>query len=75
MGYLLLVRFLRYKRAERINSDFSTGKRPLSSMTTEEAHDIMTQLQQLEFPYAFNKARMIALLKVCLTFCCRAGVC
>jgi hypothetical protein len=36
-------------------------------MTTEEAHSIMTQLQQLEFPYAFNKARKIALLKVCLS--------
>jgi hypothetical protein len=33
-------------------------------MTTKEAYDIMTQLQELEFPYAFNKARVIALLKV-----------
>ncbi|PVH81288.1 hypothetical protein DL98DRAFT_490331 [Cadophora sp. DSE1049] len=32
-------------------------------MTTEEAHRIMTQLQELEFPYAFHKARKIALLK------------
>lgn len=33
-------------------------------MTTKEAHDIIAQLQLLEFPYAFNKARKIALLKV-----------
>ncbi|KAF4462825.1 hypothetical protein FALBO_10353 [Fusarium albosuccineum] len=32
-------------------------------MTTKEAHDIISQLQLLEFPYAFGKARKIALLK------------
>lgn len=62
--YLLLVRIFRYQRAEQINSEFGHGKRPLSSMATQEAHDIMTQLQELEFPHAFNKARKIALLKV-----------
>jgi hypothetical protein len=33
-------------------------------MTTQEASAIMNQLQSLEFPYAMNKARSIALLKV-----------
>ncbi|ODM19405.1 hypothetical protein SI65_04389 [Aspergillus cristatus] len=32
-------------------------------MTVKEAHGIMAQLQELEFPYAFAKARQIALLK------------
>ncbi|KAF5541667.1 hypothetical protein FPHYL_11754 [Fusarium phyllophilum] len=32
-------------------------------MTTKEAHDIVVQLQLLEFPYAFEKARKVALLK------------
>ncbi|GLA92531.1 hypothetical protein AtubIFM57143_008058 [Aspergillus tubingensis] len=32
-------------------------------MTIEEAHAIITQLQELEFPYAFAKARRMALLK------------
>lgn len=32
-------------------------------MTTQEAFEIMTQLQSLEFPYAMNKARSVALLK------------
>ncbi|EKG16658.1 hypothetical protein MPH_06112 [Macrophomina phaseolina MS6] len=32
-------------------------------MTTQESYDIMTQLQELEFPYAMGKARTISLLK------------
>ncbi|RYP52794.1 hypothetical protein DL768_002117 [Monosporascus sp. mg162] len=63
VAYFGLVRSLRYKRANKIASAFTNGRRPLSSMTTEEAYDILTQLQSLEFPYALNKARSIALLK------------
>ncbi|EED15550.1 hypothetical protein TSTA_049880 [Talaromyces stipitatus ATCC 10500] len=32
-------------------------------MTTKEAHAITTQLQELEFLYAFAKARQVALLR------------
>ncbi|KAF2966329.1 hypothetical protein GQX73_g7279 [Xylaria multiplex] len=63
LGYLLLVRLFRYRRADFISSGFGPGKRPLSSMTTQEAFSIMQELQQLEFPHAMNKARTIALLK------------
>ncbi|KAI1390196.1 uncharacterized protein F4822DRAFT_228497 [Hypoxylon trugodes] len=62
-GYLLLVRLLRYQRADSISSEFGPGKRPLSSMTTQEAFSIMQQLQQLEFPHSMSKARTVALLK------------
>jgi hypothetical protein len=65
VAYLALVRWLRYKRTNRIMSPFADDKRPLSSMTAQEAFEIMTQLQSLEFPYAMNKARSVALLKVC----------
>lgn len=61
--YLGLVRFMRHKRSEAISSSFGKD-RPLSTMTTAEAHRIMTNLQELEFPYAFKKARTVALLKV-----------
>ncbi|RYP11826.1 hypothetical protein DL767_011441 [Monosporascus sp. MG133] len=63
VAYFGLVRSLRYKRANKIASAFTNGRRQLSSMTTQEAFDILTQLQSLEFPYAINKARSIALLK------------
>lgn len=65
-AYLLLVRCLRYKRAERIKAGWGDGpgKRPLSSMTGEDAFKILLQLQELEFPAAFHKARAVALLKV-----------
>jgi hypothetical protein len=64
VAYLTLVRWLRYKRTNRIAFPFTNGNRTLSSMTTQEAFEIMTQLQSLEFPYAMNKARGVALLKV-----------
>jgi hypothetical protein len=38
-------------------------------MTVTEAHAIMAQLQELEFPYAFAKARRMALLKVRQSIC------
>lgn len=61
--YLGLVRYMRYKRSEAMLSSFGKD-RPLSTMTTAEAHRIMTNLQELEFPHAFKKARTVALLKV-----------
>ncbi|KAH6625926.1 hypothetical protein C7974DRAFT_338315 [Boeremia exigua] len=61
--YVILVRYLRYRRAEKIAIPFATSQRSLSSMTTQEASTIMDQLQALEFPYAMNKARSVALLK------------
>ena len=63
-SYMALVRTFRYRRMEAIRAPFTNGKRPLSSMTAKEAHDIIAQLQEFEFPSAFAKARKIALLKV-----------
>ncbi|KAL7624942.1 hypothetical protein AAE478_004156 [Parahypoxylon ruwenzoriense] len=63
LGYVVLVRFLRYQRADEMARPFGEGKRSLSSMTTDEAHTIMSNLQELEFPSAFTKARTISLLK------------
>lgn len=61
--YMVLVRLLRYRRSDAIKSAFGRD-RDFSTMTTQEAHEIISQLQRLEFPFAFNKARTIALLKV-----------
>ncbi|RYP93702.1 hypothetical protein DL770_000233 [Monosporascus sp. CRB-9-2] len=63
VAYFGLVRSLRYTRAHKIASAFTNRRRQLSSMTTQEAFDIMRQLQSLEFPYSMNKARSVALLK------------
>jgi hypothetical protein len=64
VAYATIVRCLRYRRKAAIEAHFADGKRSLSDMTTKEAHEIIAQLQLLEFPYAFGKARKIALLKV-----------
>ncbi|KAF1999208.1 hypothetical protein P154DRAFT_493944 [Amniculicola lignicola CBS 123094] len=61
--YLIVVHRLRFARANTMQLPFTTAGRPLSSMTTQEAYEIITQLQSLEFPYAMNKARSVALLK------------
>ncbi|KAL4978707.1 hypothetical protein BDW66DRAFT_157932 [Aspergillus desertorum] len=60
---MALVKLLRHRRKAEIEAPFVTGRRPLSSMTVEEAHAILAQLQELEFPYAFAEARRMALLK------------
>lgn len=64
ISYIALVRILRYRRMVKIEAPFALGKKDLSEMTVKEAHAILTQLQELEFPHAFSKARKIALLKV-----------
>lgn len=65
-SYLLLVRCLRYRRAEKIKAGWGDGpgKRPLSSMTGEDAFKILLELQELEFPAAFHKAHSVAILKL-----------
>ncbi|OHE98299.1 hypothetical protein CORC01_06295 [Colletotrichum orchidophilum] len=60
---MVAVKRLLYRRKIRIESLFIKGGRELSSVTVKESHDIITQLQQLEFSYAFCRARRLALLK------------
>lgn len=64
ISYITMTRKFRYRRKARIEAPFGPGKRGLSSMTVNEAYTILTELQELEFPYAFAKARKLALLKV-----------
>jgi hypothetical protein len=64
VSYIALVNLLRYRRMAKIEAPFTAGKKDLSEMTVKEAHDILNQLQELEFPHTFAKARKIALLKV-----------
>lgn len=64
IGYLTITQKFRYRRKARIEAPFGPGKRELSSMTVNEAYTILAELQELEFPYAFAKARKLALLKV-----------
>ena len=62
--YLLLVRSLRFRRRDRIVGDYGYPKRPLSSMTVDEAYDIHRQLAKLEFPETFKTSIFFALFKV-----------
>ncbi|KAK6349300.1 hypothetical protein TWF730_010050 [Orbilia blumenaviensis] len=63
VAYLLIVRFFRYRRRDEVVAKYNRKGKPLADMTVEEAHEIMTVLQELEFPYAFQKARTVSLLK------------
>lgn len=60
--YLALARYLRYQRRDAIQARFTN--RPLSSMTIFEAHEIIRELRELEFPYTMHTAMKISLLKV-----------
>lgn len=62
--YVLIVRGLRYRRMDDLQRPFTVEGRPLASMTNAESHEIFEQLQRLEFPRAFLKARQMAQLKV-----------
>ncbi|CAG7962796.1 unnamed protein product [Penicillium nalgiovense] len=63
ISYIVLVGLLRYRRMAKIEAPFAPGKKDLTEMTVKEAHVILNQLQELEFPHAFAKARKMALLK------------
>jgi len=62
--YTVLVRYYRYQRCTAIQSRFQSSKRPLSSMNVKEAHQIVRELRELEFPYSLHNAMKISLLKV-----------
>ncbi|KAK1486340.1 hypothetical protein CTAM01_12221 [Colletotrichum tamarilloi] len=63
VSHIFIVKQLRYRRMMQIEAPFAKCGRELSSMTVKESHEIITQLQELEFPYSFSKARKLALLK------------
>lgn len=60
--YILIVGKCRYQRCKAIQSRFKD--RPLSSMTVAEAHQIIRELRELEFPYSMHNAMKLSLLKV-----------
>lgn len=64
LGYLVYIQRYRFKRKDRLSDPFGRNRRDLSSMTLNEAYAIIEELQTLEFPTAFDKARAYALLKV-----------
>lgn len=60
--YIFAVQRHRYQRCKVIQSRFE--RRALSSMTVEEAHQIVRELRELEFPYTMHNAMKLSLLKV-----------
>lgn len=63
--YVLAVQYFRFQRCDRSESQFRRAGRPLSSMTVKEAHDIIRQLRELEFPFALRTSTRMTTLKVC----------
>ena len=64
--YVYLVSLLRYQRALYIQRKFNkaTGA-PYYKMTTDEAHVIMKDLTELEFPKVFGFSIIFAVFKAC----------
>lgn len=61
--YLYLVRTRRFNRRDAIQSRFNE-KHPPANMTVGEAHQIVRELRELEFPYSMHNAMKLSLLKV-----------
>lgn len=61
-SYIALVRLFPYRRMAKIEAPFANCRIPLSNMTVKEAHAVTAELQEMGFPYAFAKAREMALL-------------
>lgn len=61
--YLYLVRTRRFNRRDAIQSRFNE-KHPPANMSVGEAHQIVRELRELEFPYSMHNAMKLSLLKV-----------
>lgn len=61
--YIYLVRTRRFTRRDAITARFNE-KHPPSTMTVGEAHQIVRELRELEFPYSMHNAMKLSLLKV-----------
>lgn len=65
LGYLCLVLFLRHRRARDLQKRFSpAGRASFARMTTDEAHAVLKDLTELEFPKLFGFSIIFALFKV-----------
>lgn len=67
LGYLILVRALRYRRRDGMAKKFNYPNRAaMAKMTVEEAYDIMEYLSELEFPYIWAMAGFFGFFNVCV---------
>ncbi|OQE05266.1 hypothetical protein PENVUL_c026G06935 [Penicillium vulpinum] len=61
--YILAVRKYRYQRASSAETKYYQNGRPLSEMTVKEAHEVVRNLRELEFPFSMHLSMKLSLLK------------
>ena len=62
--YLLLVQFLRFRRAKAMVETFApTGRDSFREMTTEDAQTILKTLAELEFPKLYSASMIVAIVR------------
>ena len=62
--YLLLVQFLRFRRANAMVKRFApAGRDSYHGMTTEDAQTILKTLAELEFPKLYSASMIIAIIR------------
>lgn len=72
LGYLVLVRALRYRRRDAMAKKFNFPNRAaMAKMTVEEAHAITEYLSELEFPYIWAMAGFFGFFYVGVSSCGR----
>jgi membrane protein implicated in regulation of membrane protease activity len=69
--YILAARKYRYQRARSIEKRYYQTERPLSGMTVKEAHEVVRNLRELEFPFSMHLSMKLSLLKALLPQCLR----
>ena len=65
--YPVVVFVLRHRRINGLETKYrATSQKTLSSMTDNEAFDVVNNMAELEFPILYEKALQFALFKVML---------
>lgn len=66
VGYLFLVRLVRYQRARSLERKYApAGREGFPSMTANDAQAILKILADLEFPKLYGFSMVVALFRVC----------
>lgn len=65
LAYASLCRLLRFRRLKQMHRKYGFGApdKPFSSMTNEQAHEILLEISEAEFPTEFERGLQLALLR------------
>lgn len=66
VGYLALVRYLRYRRIDGLQKKYGSNLKQFKDLNYREAQEILGQMGLFEFPWVFLAGKDFAFLRVSL---------